>query len=219
MANGRWNICSCLTLASSIARYIARYILCGVPVSTLTAISVGRLLALLLGLRYRQVVTLKRTYVIVITIWFIFTVLSAIWFWKPLIDLWCINIVISLCLLTSIFSYTKIFLTLRHHQNEVQDHVQQSNQTNQLNTARYKKAVFTAIWLQLTLIACYLPCAVAEAFRANIGLSASLYNVRICTTTLVYLNSSLNPILYCWKLNEIRQAAKNTIRQLFCHIF
>ena len=179
----------------------------------------GRLLALLLGLRYRQVVTLKRTYVIVITIWVIFTVLSVIWFWKPLIDLWCINIVISLCLQTSIFSYTKIFLTLRHHQNEVQDHVQQSNQTNQLNTARYKKAVFTAIWLQLTLIACYLPYAVAEAFRANIGLSASLYNVRIYTTTLVYLNSSLNPILYCWKLNEVRQAAKNTIRQLFCHIF
>ena len=214
VANGRWNICSPLTLAS----FISSYILCGVSVSTLTAISVDRLLALLLGLRYRQVVTLKRTYVIVINIWVTFIVLSAIWFWKPLIDLWCVNIVTSLCLLTSILSYTKIFLTLRHHQNQVQGHVQQPNQTNQLHTARYKKAVSTAIWLQLTLVACYLPSGVAEAFRANIGLSASLYNVRIYTTTLVYLNSSLNPILYCWKLNEVRQAVKNTIRQLFCHI-
>ena len=37
------------------------YTLCSVSVLTLTAISVDRPLALLLGLRYRQVVTLKRT--------------------------------------------------------------------------------------------------------------------------------------------------------------
>ena len=177
VANERWNICRRLTLAS----FITSYTLCGVSVSTLAAISVDRLLALLLGLRYRQVVTLKRTYVIVITIWVIFTVLSAIWYWNPLIDLWYVNIVTSLCLVTSFFSYTKIFFTLRQHQNLIQDHVQQPNQTNQLNTGRYKKAVSTAIWLQLTLVAWYLPYGVVKAFRANIGLSASLYHVGIYT--------------------------------------
>ena len=101
----------------------------------------------------------------------------------------------------------------------MQEHVQQPNQTNQLNIARYKKAVASAIWLQLTLIACYLPHGIVDAFQAHIGLSASLYNVRIYTATLVLLNSSLNPILPCWKLNEVRQAVKDTIRQVFCHIF
>ena len=57
---------------------------------------------------------------------------------------------IALCLIISIFSYTKIFLILRYQQNHVQDLVQQQNQTSQLNIARYKKAVSTAIWLQLT---------------------------------------------------------------------
>ena len=35
----------------------------------MTAISVDRLLALLLGLRYKQIVTLKRTYTIVANFW------------------------------------------------------------------------------------------------------------------------------------------------------
>jgi len=45
--------------------------LCGVSILTLTAISVDRLLALLLGLRYRHVVTLRRVRVVIICSWFI----------------------------------------------------------------------------------------------------------------------------------------------------
>ena len=40
-----------------------------VSLMTMTAICVDRLLALLLGLRYKQIVTLKRTYIIVTTFW------------------------------------------------------------------------------------------------------------------------------------------------------
>jgi len=118
-----------------------------------------------------------------------------------------------LCLVTAIiFSYTKIFFNLRRHENQVQDHVQQPNPRNQLNIARYKKAVSSAIWLQLTLVACYLPYGVVAASHARIELSPSLLNAGIYTATLVFLNSSLNPLLYCWKLDEVRQA----IRQVLC---
>ena len=58
----RWDICyySLRTAAFS------GYTLCVVSSLTLTAISVDRLLALLLGLRYRQVVTLRRTSITVL---------------------------------------------------------------------------------------------------------------------------------------------------------
>ena len=49
------------------AAFILGYTLYGVSLSTMTAISVDRLLALMLGLRYKQIVTLKRTYLIVVT--------------------------------------------------------------------------------------------------------------------------------------------------------
>ena len=181
---------------------------------TLAVISADRLLALVLGLRYRQVVTLKRTYVIVIVFWILCTVCSVVWFWSPAITLWSGITVTSLCLVTAVFSYIEIFLNLRHHHSQVQNHAQQANPTNQINTARYKKAVCTAIWLQLTMVACYLPYGVMTALQAKSGITSSFFHARIYTSTLVFLNSSLNPILYCWKLDEVRQTVNNAIRQI-----
>ena len=209
MVNEHWNICVYVDAVG----FRTSFILTGVSLWTMTATSVDRLLALLLGLRYKQVVTLKRTYMIVIAFWVVQTAFSVVLFWNSLITLFYAIIGISLCLVTSIFSYTKIFLKLRHHQN------QQPNQANQLNMERCKKAVSTAIWLQLTLVACYLPSAITLVLIAKSGLSLSIYHTWNYVITLVFLNSSLNPILYCWKIEEVRQAVKNTIREVLCHCF
>jgi len=76
VTNEQWNICA----FAFVARFMPSYTFSGVSVGTLTAISVDRLLALLLGLRYRQVVTLTRTYVIVFTLWLFSAGLSATYF-------------------------------------------------------------------------------------------------------------------------------------------
>ena len=96
-ANEHWNICR----YALVAVFITGSMLCGVSVGTLTAISVDRLLALLLGLRYRQVVTLKRTYVIIFTLWLFSAVFSAMLFLNPFITIWFDIIYISLCLIIS----------------------------------------------------------------------------------------------------------------------
>ena len=59
------------------AGYVTSYVLILVSLMTMTAISVDRLLALLLGLRYKQIVTLKRTYIIVTTFW-VFTLVASL---------------------------------------------------------------------------------------------------------------------------------------------
>ena len=209
--NERWNICR-YTLTSG---YLSGYTFSSASLLTLTAISVDRLLALLLGLRYRYVVTLKRTYVIVITLWVMSTVAATMYFWSYLITNSYGYIVIALCLVTSIVSYTKIFLTLRHHQTQVQD-VGQPSQLSPLNIARYRKAVSSALWVQLTLVACYLPNGIVRALWTNSGQTSSSNLAAQYAATLVFLNSSLNPILYCWKIREVRQAVKDTIGQLPC---
>ena len=215
VVNEHWNIWGFVEPVASVIIHI----LTGVSLWTMTAISVDRLLALSLGLRYRQAVTLKRTYALVITFWVVRTAFSAMLFWKSFIAFLCSFISTSLCLLTSVLSYTKIFLYLRHHQNQVNDHVQQPSQANQLNIERYKKAVSSAICLQLTLVACYLPNGVVMVLIANFGLSSSIYHAWTYALTLVFLNSSLNPILYCWRIEEVRQAVKNIIRQVLCYCF
>ena len=197
--------------------YSTGHVLAGVSLLILSAISVDRLLVLLLGLRYRQVVTKKRIYLTVYVSWVVSIVVSTMYFWNFLLSSWCIKIGILLCLVTSIYCYTKIFLTVRHHQNQVQGNVQgQKRQAIPINIARYKKAVSSALWLQLTLVVCYLPYVMISAYiTTRSHLSSSLYITLECSVTLVMLNSSLNPILYCWKVREVRKAVKDAIRHLF----
>ena len=127
VVNKHWNMCRYRLLV----RFETDSIFGGVSLLTLTAISVDRLLALVLGLRYRQVVTLKRTYVIVVTFWATYTVFAIMNFWHFLINVFFNIIVLTLSIITSIFCYTKIFLTLRHHQNQVNvQGLQQPNQTS-----------------------------------------------------------------------------------------
>ena len=212
----RWNFCRYAFVIFNITGLI----LCGVSLFTLTAISVDRLLALLLGLRYRQVVTLKRLYQIVVVFWVLSTAGAATLLWNYRIHSWCVCIVVALCLVTSIFSYTKIFLALRHNQIHAQGNVNQGqpSQTVQLNIARYKRTVSSALWVQLALFFSYLPFAIVQGLFLQRGTSsdASFSVASFFSYTIVLLNSSLNPILYCWKIREVRQAVKDTLRGLFC---
>ena len=194
---------------------VSAYALCSVSLLTMTAISVDRLLALLLGLRYRELVILKRTYILVATFWVLsgFTALS-----YPLdhrIATWNSILFIPSCLSISLVSYTKIFRTLSHHQAQVQDHVQQQpNQPNALNMAQYRKAVYSAVWVQLALVVCYVPFSIVETVIALSKTYSShlVINWGIALSFLYY-NSTLNPFIYYWRIREVRRAVKQTIRR------
>ena len=213
VVKGRWDIC----YYAYWAVLYSSVILCMVSLSTLTAISVDRLFALLLGLRYRQVVTYRRTCITVTGFWILSIVGASTLFLNRRITSWCQYIVSALCLVTTTFAYTKIFFTLRHNQIHVQNHVAQGqpSQAIPLNIARYRKAVYSAIWVQGTLVVCYLPYSIASILALQRGISLSVYRALALTLSLVYLNSSLNPLMYCWKTREVRQAVKGTLRQLF----
>ena len=63
--NENWILCR----VAKYLVYVKTTISSGVSLATMTAISVDRLLALLLGLRYRQVVTAKRVRTIIFLFW------------------------------------------------------------------------------------------------------------------------------------------------------
>ena len=197
------------------AAYITVYLLFLVSLMTITAISVDRLLALLLGLRYKQIVTLKRTYIIVTTFWVFNLVASLDDFFHHRIIFFYSYLVISFCLVT-VASYTKSFCTLRYHQAQVRDQ-QQLSQTNALNMARFRKAVYSALWVQLVLVVCYVPgYTVGIVIALTKNYSLLLVVTRRVAVTLFYFNSTLNPFLYCWKISEVRQAVKRTLKEALC---
>ena len=214
VVNRRWDSCYYTVLALIFLGNT----LCAVSLLTLTAISVDRLLALLLGLRYRQVVTYRRTCITVTGFWILSIVGASTLFLNRRITSWYQYIVTALCLVTTIFAYAKIFVTLRHNQIHVQSHAAQGqpSQAIPLNIARYRKAVYSALWVQGTLVICYLPYTIAIFLTPQRGMPLSIYLATNFTASMVLLNSSLNPLLYCWKIREVRQAVKETLRQVFC---
>ena len=212
----RWDICYNV----NVALLIASYILCAVSLLVLTAISVDRLLALWLGLRYRQVVTLRSVYITVIAMSVLSIVVTTSYIWNELLFSLLLFINLSFCLTIIIFSYMKIFFMLRHYQIQVTVAQEQPRQAIPLNIARYRKAVYSALLVQVTLLICYLPFVIIEALTdlKSVKLSSSVYLTKTFSFSFVFLNSSLNPFLYCWKIKEVRQAVKDTIRQIYCSL-
>ena len=229
-----WYITICLDIGNHIVEldYVFSFIinvLLAVSILTSAAISVDRLLALLLGLRYRHVVTLCRVRVVIACVWFIpvihaslscvarilllFRVLLASW--------WTLRAFIIFSIIVSTFSYTKIFFTLRHQQAQVQNHVQpeQSSRVRSvLNIARYKKTVYSVAWIQFAMLACYGPYIMMAflSYFGNIDYSTEIRIADEFFVCLIFLNSSLNPVLYCWRIKDVRQEVKNIIRKCLC---
>ena len=222
-----WNIIFILydmTWASSIC-------LCSVSLLTTTGLSLDRLLALLLKLRYRHVVTLKRARAVVFCFWlspvsgiFMFLV------WDTNIALAAISVSVMLCIVTSLLSYTIIFIKLRLHQATVHPTVQCNvhhagqpigGRIPALKIAQFKRTVTSMGLVQSVLVICYIPFVILNAILLSdrVLANSEVFGMasNLVYSTLVYLNSSLNPFLYCWRIKEVRQAVKATIKQLYCN--
>ena len=195
------------------------FVLSQVSIYTATAISVDRLLALLSGLRYRHVVTLPRVRAVVMCFWLIGISCGSVSFWNANRAL-IVAFALTTCSLTmSVLSCVKIFRKLRHHQLQI--HPVSQGQPNRrqvpLNIARYKKSVSNAIWVQVAQVICYTPFLIVVMFMTCSQMSKGKFQIAFnVTATLTYLNSTLNPVLYCWRIRAVRQATKETIKQLNC---
>ena len=206
---------------SDIIYTTAAVVLCGVLFQTITAISVDRLLALSMGLRYRQILTIRRVRVFLIMSCLISSTAALTYLFNEIIhtSITCIGLLI--CMAVSTFCYTKIYITLRHYHSEVHENIYQeppSEGRTPLNMARYRKTVSSVLWVQVSLVACYLPYSIVAILATVLKAyppSRALALVWELTFALLMFNSSLHPILYCWRIAGVRQAVMETSRKCF----
>ena len=183
-----------------------------------TALSADRFLAIHLHLRYQELVTHKRVVTVVISVWAFSAVLSLVRLWTPENVLFPIFVIIFLaCLITAAFLNYKIYMAVRRHAHQIQ--VLQAQQVAQngevANVERVRKSAVATIYIYLVFLVCYLPntCMLwIIVTSSNPPLNTVLLRG---TSTLLFLNSSLNPLLYCWKMRHIRRAVMNTLRNPF----
>ena len=101
--------------------HISSSVLCGVSVLISTAISVDRLLVLLLRLKYRQVVTLKRAQVVILLCWVTAVSCGLVRVWSQTISQIVVLVIGLVSLVTSVLCYVKIYLRLQGNQATIED--------------------------------------------------------------------------------------------------
>ena len=106
-------------------------------------------------------------------------------------------------------------ITLRFQHSSVQNNLREpESQTARADVRRYRNTVSSALWLQLALLFCYLPYFLLApfAFREIENNSSTAFTIPLTTTALLmYFNSTLKPVLYCWRMKEVRRAVKDTL--------
>ena len=188
---------------------------------SIVALSADRFLVIRLQLRYQDAVTHKRAIAGVISFWLLSAVLPLIGLreWLPEDIFFILTVTIQfISLITAGLFYFKIFLALRQHATQVQDVPVESGERNEaINATRERKAAFGVFYVYLALMACYLPIICFNIVENVIGpvRTSLLYKVNLYLTILLALNSSLSPLIYCWKMRRIRQAMINILRKPF----
>ena len=206
--------CSAFKAFGNIVNLFSVASFCGV-----VAVSVDRFLAIHLHLRYQELVTYKRVVAVVISIWLLSLFLAAMALWVPreiLSLVVCITLALGLGVTTLV--YSRIYLAVRRHKNQIQAlQVQQVSQFDQMaNFASLVKSVVGVFYIYLVFLICYMPHFVAlVAFEIN-GSSIALKKFSLFSVTLVFLNSSLNPVIYYWKMRHIRQAIMDILQTMSC---
>ena len=208
-----------LTENSSLyqALKILAFSACGVSLLTTTAISVDRFLALHYHMRYPNLMTTHRAMYTSATLWLIIFLLSLFSFWSMNVYHFVTALCIVICLVLSTACYIRIYRIVRHHQLQIhvqQQAVQTLNVENAQNELRSTKSAKHTFIYYVVMILCYTPL-----FLSMLILFISPYqwtNLWILADTVAFMNSSINPFLYCWRLRELRTAVVETAKQMLC---
>ncbi|XP_078346941.1 melanocyte-stimulating hormone receptor-like [Oculina patagonica] len=194
---------------------IAGYCLGSVSFFTMTAISLDRIYAFTLKSRYHQFVTFKRVVLLLAGCWIFGVIWPFSWFISENMTNFLATVIIFCSVVTSSILYIKIAIGIRRHQRQIQEQrtysAPQRHGGNNFSISQYKRSLNTMILVFCILLACYLPyfvvsLNVATGSNSNTNLAMNI------TATVIKLNSLLNPLVYCWRIREIRREVMNVLR-------
>lgn len=116
------------------------------------------------------------------------------------------------CFVTTSFAYFKVYQIIRQHQQQVQEHDTSRNFGQPaIDLAKYKKSVVSILYILLLFSVCFLPFVVSSGMLLSLGVSLEVGVTFGVSMLLLFLSSALNPGLYLWRMNDIR----NGVKQLF----
>ena len=178
-----------------------------VSVQTIATIAIDRYLAFRLRLRYREIVKLRRVVCILIIEWFLAAAWMGSWFWDRRINLLTGAIALFLCFLITSLCYLSIHRGLRRHVAQIHHKRTNSNssESTDFNLSQYKKTVNNMLWIYGLFLVCYVPHLASLLAILAVGVNNATRFALHLSPLAAYFNSSLNPVLYCWRIKELKE--------------
>ena len=181
------------------------------------AVSVDRFLAVHLHLRYQELVTHRRVVVVVIGKWLCSAFFSLITLWgltgaQEIIE----SVIAAFGFIVTFVVYIRIYLTVRRHKKQIHSmQVQEVAHSDEIKISIVLiKSTVSLFYVYLLLLICYLPFFICSAVIRILGSSIASKHFFLYSLTLIFLNSSLNPVIYCWKMRHVRHAIMDILRKM-----
>ena len=198
----------------TVALSMTGYCLCGVSLLTLTAISLDRYIAVHIHLRYNEIVTVKRVTTIVFVIWLCGVVNGTSLLWSSIFDYYSFIVVMFFSISVTTFAYCKIYRVVRRHQAQIQSQLQiqvVQQEGSSLDMPQFKKSFWNMVLIYCVFLFCYFPVLAVRAVISTTERTVSKQSAFELALLFLYLNSTLNPLIYCWRFQQIRVAVLETI--------
>jgi len=201
-------------IAAVILQFVG-YCLCSLTVIVITIMAVERWL----HMSRRSLLTVRRVVIIYIMSTVFVIVLNAchIYHWYYTNEYFSALTVIffsgaALCFFITGFSYFKVFRIIRHHQSQIQAN------RNAIDIDKYKKSVFTIFYILAILLLSYVPYLCNLAVINIMGyFSTKLARAsRNACAVIVFSSSLVNPLLYYWRMKEIRDRVRGIVKNFCC---
>ena len=194
----------------AIIHVISSWTMSGASLLTLSAVSIDRLLAVTLHLRYSTIVTIPRVIHTVVCLWVFSISVVMLKFW---ITNWLVFplMITLITFVVTTLSTLKIFQIVRRHQRQITQQ-QRSVQNNTINVLKCRKSAMTVLYVYGLFVIFYLPVFVIMLIQTFTGITKTTMTAFNYVATAVFFNSFLNPVVYCWRIREIRRAVKNVFR-------
>lgn len=178
-------------------------------------ITLDRLLAVRLHLRYQDLVTLKRLIIVLVALWITSAIAASIVIFFPKVTRLTGAVIDFLGIILTTVVYIYIYKVVRFHRNQIRCQFQVQNRQG-LEITRQNKSAYNALIVYIVFVACYLPFFIAVILLTAENFRSSFLVYDHVSIFFAFLNSSLNPLLYCWRYREIRVNVKNSLSNIFC---
>ncbi|XP_078364172.1 adenosine receptor A3-like [Oculina patagonica] len=194
--------------------YFVLFLLACASFLNVTAIAVDRLLVLYLHLRYQELVTSWRVAFALASLWLTSGVIASIFIFLPSRNNIVAVVTEFLGVIVTTVAYIYVYKVVKYHQNQIKIQIEVQHD-REVKVHREQKSSFNVLFIYIVFVACNMPnlfsaiLVEADEFRRSFLIANHI------TVFLVLLNSSLNPLIYCWRYREIREIVKSIVRKAF----